>query len=150
MTMRDDGDTERERAERIADRLHSASIRLLRTVRKEDDAAGVTAPHLSALSVLVFGGPRTLGELAAAEQVKPPSMTRIVRNLEAAGLAERETDAADRRVARVRATERGREILLAGRRRRVASLAERVEGLDDREMETLEAAAALIERMLGR
>ncbi|HEX8697028.1 MAG TPA: MarR family transcriptional regulator [Longimicrobium sp.] len=136
------------RAERVADRLHSASIHLLRRVRKQDDATGVTAPHLSALSVLVFGGPRTLGELAAAEQVRPPSMTRIVRNLEADGLVERETDPADRRVFRVRATEKGREILIAGRRRRVASLAERLEGLGDEEMETLERAAELIERVL--
>ena len=147
MTTRD----EREgSAERVADRLHSAAIHLLRAVRREDDESGVTAPHLSALSVLVFGGARTLGQLAAAEQVKPPSMTRIVRNLEEAGLAERETDAADRRVARIRATERGREVLLEGRRRRVASLAARVGALTEEEMETLESAAALIERMLGR
>src|SRR4051794_41924526 len=100
-----------ERAERVADRLHSASIHLLRRVRRQDDESGVTAPHLSALSVLVFGGARTLGELAAAEQVTPPSMTRIVRNLEADGLVERATDPADRRVARVRASEKGRRIL---------------------------------------
>src|SRR3712207_302514 len=114
-------------AERLADRLHSASIHLLRRLRRQDDASGVTAPHLSALSVLVFGGPKTLGELAAAEQVKPPSMTRIVRNLEADGLVERETDSADRRVFRVRATERGRRVMEEGRQRRVASLADRVE-----------------------
>src|ERR1051325_10869744 len=90
-----------DRVERVADRLHSASIPLLRRVRRRDDESGVTAPHLSALSVLVFGGARTLGELAAAEQVTPPSMTRIVRNLEADGLVEREADASDRRVARV-------------------------------------------------
>ncbi|HEU0053821.1 MAG TPA: MarR family transcriptional regulator [Longimicrobium sp.] len=149
MTNRHD-ETEAERAERVADRLHSAAIHLLRAVRREDDAAGVTAPHLSALSVLVFGGARTLGELAAAEQVTPPSMTRIVRNLEEAGLAERETDESDRRVSRVRATEEGREVLLEGRRRRVASLAARVGALDDGEMAALESAAAIIERMLGR
>jgi len=139
---------ERERRERVADRLHSASIHLLRRLRREDDESGVTAPHLSALSVLVFGGPRTLGELAAAEQVRPPSMTRIVRNLERDALVEREADSADRRVQRVRATERGREVLLAGRRRRVASLAERLEGLGEEELATLERAAELIERVL--
>lgn len=147
--MKNDLDPERPgRAERVADRLHSASIHLLRRVRRQDDDTGVTAPHLSALSVLVFGGPKTLGELAAAEQVRPPSMTRIVRNLEADGLVERETDPADRRVFRVRATEKGREILVAGRRRRVASLAERLEGLGEEELETLERAAELIERVL--
>lgn len=138
----------RDRAERVADRLHSASIRLLRRVRRRDDESGVTAPHLSALSVLVFGGPRTLGELAEAEQVKPPSITRIVRNLEADGLVERETDPADRRVARVRATEKGRGILQEGRRRRISDLAARLASLDDGEMETLERAAELIERVV--
>ncbi|HYH82259.1 MAG TPA: MarR family transcriptional regulator [Longimicrobium sp.] len=132
----------------VADRLHSASIHLLRRVRRQDDESGVTAPHLSALSVLVFGGARTLGELAAAEQVTPPSMTRIVRNLEADGLVERQPDAADRRIVRVRATERGRAILLEGRRRRVAELAARLESLGDEELETLARAAELIERVL--
>jgi DNA-binding MarR family transcriptional regulator len=135
-------------AERVADRLHSASIHLLRRVRRRDDESGVTAPHLSALSVLVFGGPRTLGELAEAEQVRPPSITRIVRNLEADGLVERETDPADRRVARVRATEKGRRILEEGRRRRISDLAGRLASLDDGEMETLERAAELIERVV--
>jgi DNA-binding MarR family transcriptional regulator len=97
MTIRDEGPPGDDRVERVADRLHSAAIHLLRHVRRRDGETGVTAPHLSALSVLVFAGPRTLGELAAAEQVTPPSMTRIVRNLEAEGLVEREPDPADRR-----------------------------------------------------
>ena len=62
----------------VADRLHSAAIHLLRRVRKQDVATGEGPARLSALSVLVFGGPKTLGELAAAEQVKPPTMSRIV------------------------------------------------------------------------
>jgi DNA-binding MarR family transcriptional regulator len=136
------------RAERVADRLHSASIHLLRTLRRRDDETGITAPHLSALSVLVFGGPRTLGELAAAEQVTPPSMTRIVRNLEADGLVEREPDPRDGRVVRVRATERGREVMREGRRRRVEALSARVRRLQPEEVETLEAAVEVIERML--
>ena len=119
-----------EELERIADRLHSASIRLLRQLRREDDASGTTAPHLSALSVLVFGGPQTLGELAAAEQVKPPSMTRTIRGLEEAGLAVREADPLDGRVAWVRATTEGARVLHAGRARRVSSLAARLLALD--------------------
>ena len=138
----------RSRAEEAADRLHSASIHLLRRVRRQDDESGVTAPHLSALSVLVFGGMRTLGELAAAEQVTPPSMTRIVRNLQADGLVERETDSADRRVARVRATEKGRRILQEARTRRIADLAERLASLGDEELRTLERAAEIIETVL--
>lgn len=130
-----------ERVERLADRLHSASIHLLRRLRRHDDAAGLTAPHLSALSVLVFGGPMSPGELAAAEQVRPPSMTRIVRNLEAAGLVTREPHPEDGRSIRLRATDEGGRILHEGRARRVHSLAERLRALDDGGIETLERAA---------
>lgn len=142
--------SEPEELERIADRLHSASIRLLRQLRREDDATGITAPHLSALSVLVFGGPQTLGELAAAEQVKPPSMTRTIRGLEEAGLAVREADPLDGRVAWVRATPEGARVLHAGRARRVASLAGRLRALDAQELAALEHAAGLLERVLRR
>jgi DNA-binding MarR family transcriptional regulator len=133
------------RAERLADRLHSASIHLLRRLRRQDDASGVTAPHLSALSVLVFGGARTLGELAAAEQVRPPSMTRIVQKLEREGLVERKADPADRRAVRLRATDAGRRILEEGRARRVHSLAERLRALDADDLACLERAAGLLE-----
>jgi len=149
MMMEDSDPEQKERVERVADRLHSASIHLLRRVRRQDDESGVTAPHLSALSVLVFGGARTLGELAAAEQVTPPSMTRIVRNLEADGLVERETDAADRRVVRVRATEKGRRILADARARRIADLAARLAALADGDLQALERAAEIIEAALA-
>ena len=137
-----------DRFERVADRLHSASIHLLRRVRRQDDETGVTAPHLSALSVLVFAGARTLGELAEAEQVRPPSITRIVRNLEADGLVEREPDPADRRVVRVRATDEGRRMLEEGRRRRISDLAARLRTVDADDLDTLERAAELIERIV--
>ena len=69
----------------IAERLHSVAIRLLRRLRKTDAASGLPGPKLSALSVLVFGGPQTLKELAAAEQVRAPTMSRLVADLEADG-----------------------------------------------------------------
>src|SRR5687767_10900138 len=134
-----------DRVERVADRLHSASIHLLRSVRRRDDESGVTAPHLSALSVLVFGGARTLGELAQAEQVRPPSMTRIVRNLERDGLVEREPHPDDRRSVRLRATDAGRRMLEEGRARRVHSLADRLRALSADELACLERAAGLLE-----
>ena len=76
-------------ARAVADRLHSAAIHLLRRLRSEDAASGLTAPRLSALSVLVFGGPRSIGDLAAAEQVRPPTISRLVRELERDGLVTR-------------------------------------------------------------
>src|SRR3954468_14349028 len=94
-------------AAQVADRLHSAAIHLLRRLRTEDTASGLTAPRLSALSVIVFGGPLTLGALAAAEQVRPPTMTRLVAALEQAGLVARELDPDDRRHVLLRATAEG-------------------------------------------
>src|ERR1700720_855969 len=91
----------------VADRLHSAAIHLLRHARKRDVLAGVGPARLSALSVLVFGGPMALGQLAAAEQVKAPTMSRIVTGLEESRLAERLTDSKDARRVRIRATPSG-------------------------------------------
>jgi DNA-binding MarR family transcriptional regulator len=112
-----------KRAEALADQLHSSAIHLLRQLRKEDDASGLSAPRLSALSVVVFGGPLTLGRLAAAEQVKPPTMTRIVTGLEKDGLVQRIGDPRDRRLTRIQATIKGQKVLAAGRARRVEKLA---------------------------
>ena len=136
-----------ERAERVADRLHSASIHLLRRVRKQDDATGVTAPHLSALSVLVFGGPRTLGELAAAEQVRPPTMSRIVDALVEAKLVTREAKPGDRRSVSIAATEEGVRLLEAGRERRVRVLSERLGRLAESERRALARGIELLERV---
>src|SRR3984893_2291619 len=95
----------------IADRLHSAAIHLLRRVRKQDVATGEGPARLSALSVLVFGGPKTLGELAAAEQVKPPTMSRIVAGLARSRLIEITADPRDGRRQRIRATTQGARLL---------------------------------------
>ena len=131
-------------SESIADRLHSAAIHLLRTLRKEDDASGLSAPRLSALSVVVFGGPLTLGQLASAEQVRPPTMTRIVTGLEKEGLVKRVGDARDHRLTRIQATSKGQRVLAAGRARRVKVLTEAVNALDPGELAQLDRAVHLI------
>src|SRR5215467_9980932 len=105
-----------------ADKLHSAAIHLLRRLRVRDRESGIGPAQLSALSVLVFGGPRSLGELADAEQVRPPTMSRIVSGLERGGLIKRHATEDGRRV-RLAATAKGTKILWEGRQRRVASLA---------------------------
>ncbi len=132
----------------IADRLHSAAIHILRRVRKQDAAAGEGPARLSALSVLVFGGPMTLGELAAAEQVKPPTMSRIVSGLEDSRLAQRLTDSKDARRVRIRATARGERLLHEGRRRRIEYLARHLGRLTRQELATLDAAVKLLEGVL--
>ncbi len=137
-------------AERTADRLHSAAIHLLRRLRREDAKSGLSAPRLSALSVLVFGGPLTLGELANAEQVRPPTMTRLVTALEADGLVTREPDASDGRLTRIRATPNGRTLLLRGRARRVAALTAEVRALAPDAREVLDAAVTVLEGVIDR
>src|SRR5512133_763980 len=133
-----------------ADRFHSAAIHALRYARREDAASGLSAARLSALSVLVFGGPRTLGELAAAEQVRPPTMTRIVHGLEQGGLVRRDSDQLDGRVVRVRATAKGKRILQRARRRRIAALEERLSSLNARQVALVQEAAELVEEALRR
>jgi DNA-binding MarR family transcriptional regulator len=134
--------------EQLADRLHSAAVHLLRRVRREDAASGLSGPRLSALSVIVFGGrPITLGQLALAEQVRPPTMTRLVNALAADGLVTRERDSADGRIIYLRATSKGQALLRAGRTRRVAALAQQLAGLSGKDREVLARAANLLERL---
>jgi DNA-binding MarR family transcriptional regulator len=145
-----DAGATRDDAERIADRLHSAAIHLLRRLRREDAATGLSAPRLSALSVIVFGGPLTLGELAAAEQVRPPTMTRLVSALENDGLVTRETDATDGRLTRIRPTPKGRALLFRGRARRVAALTAEVRALAPAERDALARAADILDGVITR
>jgi DNA-binding MarR family transcriptional regulator len=133
----------------IADRLHSAAIHLLRNVRASDVETGVSPARLSVLSVLVFGGERTMTELADAEQVRLPTMSALVRGLEADGLVRRDPDPDDRRAVRVRATARGRRLLQRGRERRIDNLVELLRPLDADELRTLRAAAEIIERAVS-
>ena len=131
----------------LADRLHSAAIHLLRRLRTADDATGLTAPKSSALSVLVFGGPATLSRLAQLEQVRPPTMTRLVAELERQGLVERKPDPDDRRVVWIHPTESAKKILLEGRARRVARLENDLKQLRPAEFKRLASALELLERV---
>lgn len=134
----------------LADRLHSSAIRLLRRLRRSDAATGVSAPRLSALSVVVFGGPLSLRALAAAEQVRPPTMTRLVQALERDGLVQRRPDPADGRGVLIEATRRGRTVLQQGRLRRVASLARQLGSLGVRERDIILRALPIIEKVAER
>ncbi len=133
--------------ERVADRLHSAAIHVLRLVRREDETSGLTAPRLSALSVVVFAGPITLRDLAAAEGVTPPTMTRLVDGLEGDGLVVRRDDPSDGRAIRIRATAKGTKLLMNARARRVAALTARVADLSVDDQDLLGRAAEVMERL---
>ena len=128
----------------VAEAIHGVSIRVLRIVRAADTKAGIGPAQLSALSVLVFAGPKTIGELAAAEQVKAPTMSRIVQALVGQGLAERASSTRDRRSVQIAATPKGRKLLLAGRARRVHLLADRLSALAEDDLRLLLQAARLL------
>lgn len=131
----------------VADALHAAAIHLLRRVREVDPEAGVGPARLSALSVLVFGGGQRLTDLARLEQVRPPTMTKLVSGLERDGLARRRADPDDARAVRVEATPRGRRLLMSGRQRRVARLAGGCARLAPADLDVLARAAAIMERI---
>jgi DNA-binding MarR family transcriptional regulator len=131
----------------VADALHSAAIHLLRGVRKEDERTGVGPARLSALSVLVFAGPMRLTELARIEQVKPPTMTKVIAGLEAGGLVRRRTDAEDARAVRLQATPRGTKLLQEGRRRRVERLVAALQAVSCDELDVLARAAGILDRV---
>jgi DNA-binding MarR family transcriptional regulator len=131
--------------EQVADLLHSAAIHLLRRAREQDAASGISPARLSALSVVVFRGPLTLGELAAAEGVRSATMTGIVNGLEQDGLVRRKPHRDDRRAVLVDASAAGRRLLERGRTRRIDHVAERLSDLSREELDLLQRAAELLE-----
>jgi DNA-binding MarR family transcriptional regulator len=132
----------------IANRLHSSAIHLLRRVRKQDAASGEGPARLSALSVLVFGGPMTLGQLADAEQVTPPTMSRILVGLEQNGLAKRIVDPNDARRIRITPSAKGVQLLHRARQRRIDDIVRQLEPLGGQKLETLRKAVKILEKML--
>ncbi|MFP3943054.1 MAG: MarR family winged helix-turn-helix transcriptional regulator [Alphaproteobacteria bacterium] len=140
-------DGARVEARAAVHRLHGAAIHLLRSLRTEDQRSGVSGPKLSVLSVLVFGGPASLSELAEAEQVRRPTMTQLVNTLEMEGMVRKRPGGGDRRRVRVEATAKGRRLLEAGRNRRLSELAGRFEALSARDRAALLRALDAFERL---
>lgn len=137
------------RVTRVANLLHSAAIHLLRRVRTADRDSGITPERLSVLSVLCFAGPRTVGELAEAEQVSAPAASRLVHALVEEGLVRRERLGTDRRYVRVNATAKGKRLVERARARRLERIAEELAGLDDEDLGVLDAASGILE-ILGQ
>jgi DNA-binding MarR family transcriptional regulator len=130
----------------VAGRLHSAAIHLLRRVRRDDPLMELTPARASVLSVLVFGGPRTPGELAAIEQVAAPTMTKLVNGLVRDGYVRKRLHPADGRAVVITATGKAERTLREGRRRRLELLQKLFSDLSDSEWAVLERAASLIEK----
>jgi DNA-binding MarR family transcriptional regulator len=129
----------------VADRIHSAAVHLVRSVRVVDTGMGLSPARSSVLSILTFGGPRTIGALAKAEGVRSPTMTSLINGLETDGLVRRIPGPEDGRQVLAEATDSGRRILELGRRRRVQCLQELLGHLGDSDLAVLDEAASLIE-----
>ncbi len=132
-----------------ANALHSAALRLLRRARTADASMDLDGPRASVLSVLVFAGPLSVGQLAAVEQVSAPAITKTVTALEEAGLARRARSTSDRRVVLVSATAKGRSLLERGRAARVRVVAGLLADVSEAELRALRRAAAIIGRLLA-
>lgn len=128
----------------VAAGLNSAAIHLVRRLRRADESLAVTPARLSALSVLVFGGPRSISALADAEQVSGPTMSRIVSALVEAGLVDRSPDPGDARAVVLTATPEGAELMEQGRRQRVERLVADLENLPHEEIEVLRDAVRIL------
>jgi DNA-binding MarR family transcriptional regulator len=131
------------------ERFHHLAIVMLRGMRSVDEAAGFTGPRASALAVLVFGGAQSHGELARAEGVKPPTMSRLVKAMQAEGLVESVTAEHDQRRVRIAASAKGRQLLMKGRRRRLEALANLLAGATVREKAALATVVELLSRALS-
>jgi DNA-binding MarR family transcriptional regulator len=133
--------------EHVARELNSGAIHLLRSLAAVDRLAGLTPARLSALSVVVFGGPHSLGALAAAEGVAGPTMTRIVDGLVAAGLAERRQNPSDGRAVAIAATSAGDGLMRAAAGRRITTIAAAISALPPADRRRLAAAAGLLDQL---
>ena len=133
----------------LASSLRLAVMRLARRMRSERPDDSLTLTQLAALATLERHGPLTPRELAAAERVSPPSLTRIAASLEAAGLVTRADHPSDGRQVLLAASPAGAALVREDRRRRDAWLAQRLGDLPPEELEVLRRAAVVLERLAG-
>lgn len=130
----------------LAGRLRYSIFRLARLLRQQDDT-GLSPALVSALAVVERDGPITLGDLAAQEQLSPPTITKVVTSLEEKGLLERAKCDNDKRVSRVRITAKGKRQLESSRTKRTAWLASQLQELSEDEVARLADAIEVIEHL---
>ena len=123
---------------------------MLRKLRNVDEANGFSGPRASALSVLVFRGPQSLGDLAAAEGVKPPTMSRLVKAMQAEGLVESQVAEHDQRAVRIAPSPKGRRLMLRAREKRLAAIRELLRDASAEEKKALETVVGLLGRALRK
>jgi len=123
---------------------------MLRKLRNVDEANGFSGPRASALSVLVFRGPQSLGELAAAEGVKPPTMSRLVKAMQAEGLVQSRVAEHDQRAVRIAPSAKGRRLMLRAREKRLAAIRELLSDASAEERKALDTVVGLLGRALRK
>lgn len=128
----------------VANRLHSIAIYLLRRARRVDRATGLSPQRLSLLSVLAYGGPKTVSELADVEMVSRPAISKILNALVKLGLVRRERSTSDRRHVLAHVTSKGRKLMEQGRKRRVVAIAKLLEELDERDLVVVDQATRVL------
>ncbi|HEX3058701.1 MAG TPA: MarR family transcriptional regulator [Usitatibacter sp.] len=132
------------------EQFHHLAIVMLRKLRNVDEANGFSGPRASALSVLVFRGPQSLGDLAAAEGVKPPTMSRLVKAMQAEGLVESQVAEHDQRAVRIAPSAKGRRLMLRAREKRLAAIRELLRDASAEEKKALETVVGLLGRALRK
>lgn len=138
-----------DRQDELAPRLHSVAIRLLRRLRAEDRHAGLSPARLSVLSVLVYGGPHTITSLAEAEQLRRPTISRLVKEMESENLVRRQPDSMDARAQWIHPTTRGRRLLGKARQQRIRRLNVLLDRIPETERNVLDGAVEILERIVG-
>jgi DNA-binding MarR family transcriptional regulator len=131
----------------LASGLRPALLRLTRLLRQNRGDDSVSLGQLAALGTLSYHGPMSAGELAERERVRPPSMTKIVAALEDRGLVTREPHPTDGRQVVIAATAAGRAVVESTRRARTQWLVQRLGGLAPEEIEVLNAAVPILEKL---
>lgn len=127
--------------------LRIAVMRLARRLRTERASDAMTPSQMAVLATLLRSGPMSPGELADAERVQPPSMTRILHSLLAQAMVTREPHPSDRRQVVYQATPEAEAMVLQDRRRRDRWLSQRLAELTDEELQAVEAAIPLLNRL---
>jgi DNA-binding MarR family transcriptional regulator len=135
------------RAPDLPTRVRLVVTRLARRLRQQAEAP-ISPTQAAVLATIDRRGPLTLGELAEAERVQPPTITAAVDRLEQQGFVRRQRDARDRRVVGVQVTPAGEQVLDEARSRKSAYLEQRLGSLSPRDRATLDRAASILERIL--
>jgi DNA-binding MarR family transcriptional regulator len=132
------------KSDRIAIDISIMAVRLIRWLRAVDEAPTLSGPEASALSVIIHSEGVSPSVLAELEQVRRPTITRVINRLIERGLIQRDAHLSDKRSTTLVVTNEGQRLWDAGQLRKIQPLKDRVEGLSANDMAVLEAALPVL------